>query len=160
MHSMLWVVLNRTKHGQSSKIFIGRGPWLGWRREFSIDMIYSIYIYIWFQKHYPTPPRTPQPHPKNPAATGRNALQLSQPSLSSPGGRWREFRVLGSGLQGRRGRGVDGCPSGDEQGPGGGGLVRLKMLKMVEVEKCHMEIRLTLRKLCFFCFSWFLVGII
>ena len=40
----------------------------------------------WFQKHYPTQPRTPQPHPKNPAATGRNALQLSQPSLSSQAG--------------------------------------------------------------------------
>ena len=36
--------------------------------------------------------------------------------------------------------------------PRGGGLVRLKMLKMVEVEKCHMEIRLTLRKLCSFLF--------
>ena len=88
-------------------------------------------------KTLPNPnPTHPKPKPRNPpldvtrAPASRTAL-----SIHSTGGCWRELRVLGSGLQGCGGRGVDGCPSGDEQGEGGGGAGTVEVVEDVEVEK-------------------------
>lgn len=128
--------------------------------------IYMILIHIiWFQKHYPTRPN-PQTNPKNPEPATGHSPAFAALSTHSTGGRWREFRVLGSGLQRCRGRGVDGCPSGDEQGEGGGGAGSLESggcgtVEDVEVEKCHMEIRLNPAEVVFFLFFLlFLVVII